>query len=196
MKMINESGLIYKYSLPVLLHYFSQYPKKIVKKGQFFLIEGDKLNEIIFIEKGIMALNCRNEKGSKTIVFQAGHSLMNEIHLLSGSRQSFLSGCAITELELRYMPYEDFCSYLEQDDEFFSDICTCIGERINRMIYHLGNLRFTSAEEKLSDFLLEFKHFCRTNNFSKPLLTQKRISEALALHRVTVAKSLRGLEEL
>ncbi|HHV64299.1 MAG TPA: Crp/Fnr family transcriptional regulator [Peptococcaceae bacterium] len=195
MKEINEFGLIYKNPLPVLLHYFSQYPKKLVKKGSFFLIEGDELNDVILIEKGIMALNCRNEKGAKTIVFQAGHSLMNEIHLLSGSKKSFLCGCAITNLELRYMPYRDFCSYMDEDDEFFFEISFCIGERIKSMIFHLSNLRFTSAEEKLSYFLLEFKQFCKTNNFSKPLLTQKRISEALALHRVTVAKTLRSLRE-
>lgn len=196
MKAVNDSGLIHHYPLPKTLHYFSQYTKKQIKRDTFFLIEGDDLQDINFLEKGIIALSCRNEKSTKTILFQSEHSLINDIHMLSESPQAFLRGYAFTNLELRSMPYKDFSYYLDNDDEFFLEILLCIGERTQKLMYQLYNLRFNTAEERLNDFLKEFNQFCMTKKLPKPLLSQKRIAEALALHRVTVAKTLKEFGEI
>lgn len=167
-----------------------------MKSNTFFLIEGDDLHDINFLEKGIIALSCRNEKNAKTILFQSEYSIINDIHLLSENQHAFLSGYAFTDLELRSMPYKDFLSYLESDDEFFLEISACICERAHKLMYQLHNLRFNTAEERIYDFLKEFNKFCLANKLSRPLLSQKGIAEALALHRVTVAKTLKELGKI
>ena len=193
MMTIRDSGLMHTCRMPLAAAYFSRYPTRTVRPDNIFLAKDERLHGVLFLEKGIVALCCHWEEATKTLLYQAEQSLIGDIDFLTENTSAFLYGYTLTDVQLRIMPYENFISLIEEDDDFFVEIALSIGAKSRALAFQIYNLRFSTAEERLSNFLAEFDIFCQKYSMPAPALTQKRIAEALSLHRVTIAKTLRNV---
>jgi len=93
------------------------------------------------------------------------------------------------------MPYEDFSYLLDHDEQFFLEVSQCIYQKTDQLIHQLSILRFSNAETKIKGYIgdLEKLKQIERSMIPKKLLAQKKIAELLAIHRVTVAKTIKKL---
>lgn len=197
MAQINLSGLFYRSSLPTIKRFFSQYAKIFIPAGTDFVIEGGDLRSVFFLERGLASLSTSTKQGTKTIIFQTGHSLCNDIQLMSGSSQAFLRAYSHTDLQMWSMPPGDFYHLIDTEQQFFLEVARGVYLRTNLLKLQLSMLRFSDAETRIENFIGDLDEFQQIDRFKSPkkLMSHHRIAEALALHRVTVTKTLKELEK-
>jgi len=189
-RSVQGSGMVLRLHMPLIAKTFADAGQQKIAPGMLFQTGGNKVTDIYFLQKGVVRLNCSSGKKNIQLLYLGEYNLINDISLFSGTGESALDIWSVTPVELKYLPYQQFFTRL-QDMELFLEVIRCLGEKACCLLQHLHALRFFDAEKRVGSFLKDLNELSSFIPGKKTFsLSQAEIADALALHRVTVCRAM------
>ncbi|MGK0413386.1 MAG: CRP-like cAMP-binding protein [Polaribacter sp.] len=127
---------------------------KIVKKGEALFNEGDHINGIYCIKKGICKVSKMSENGRNQIIdlIDKGN-MLGERNLIS-DEPSNLKAIALNDMEVCFIPKEEILGDLEQNPKFSMSILKSMADNLKQSDNLVVNMAQKTTKQRLAETLL------------------------------------------
>ncbi|ATW24853.1 Crp/Fnr family transcriptional regulator [Candidatus Formimonas warabiya] len=189
----SKCGLLWHVDIPIptVKKVFSSYEIVHLKPGAIIFFASDKMEYIYYLNKGIIRYYIKNGKRTKMIYWRDNCIINNFLLLI---KDYFFEIQAVTKVELARMPVDQFQKKLQEDPNFFQEVIIIESNVLNNSINQLQSLCFNDANQRIDILMNDFQNYNISMKDSMILLqnlSQGEIADALALHPVTISKSIK-----
>ncbi|UAM99324.1 Crp/Fnr family transcriptional regulator [Polaribacter litorisediminis] len=127
---------------------------KIVKKGEALFNEGDHINGIYCIKKGVCKVSKMSENGRNQIIdlIHKGN-MLGERNLIS-DEPSNLKAIALNDMEVCFIPKEEILGDLEQNPKFSMSILKSMADNLKQSDNLVVNMAQKTTKQRLAETLL------------------------------------------
>lgn len=136
---------------------------KIIKKGQTIFEEGEHINGVFCIKKGICKVSKMSENGKNQIVSLVKRGdLIGERSLVS-DEVSNLSAFALNIMEVCFIPKDEIIKDLEKNPDFTMDILKTMANSLKKSENSVVNMAQKNVKQRLAETLLNLHSEFKTN---------------------------------
>ena len=136
---------------------------KIIKKGQPIFEEGEHINGVFCIKKGICKVSKMSENGKNQIVSLVKRGdLIGERSLVS-DEVSNLSAFALNIMEVCFIPKDEIIKDLEKNHDFTMDILKTMANSLKKSENSVVNMAQKNVKQRLAETLLNLHSEFKTN---------------------------------
>lgn len=136
---------------------------KIIKKGQPIFEEGEHINGVFCIKKGICKVSKMSENGKNQIVSLVKRGdLIGERSLVS-DEVSNLSAFALNIMEVCFIPKDEIIKDLEKNPDFTMDILKTMANSLKKSENSVVNMAQKNVKQRLAETLLNLHSEFKTN---------------------------------
>jgi len=136
---------------------------KIIKKGQPIFEEGEHINGVFCIKKGICKVSKMSENGKNQIVSLVKRGdLIGERSLVS-DEVSNLSAFALNIMEVCFIPKDEIIKDLEKNPDFTMDILKTMANSLKKSDNSVVNMAQKNVKQRLAETLLNLHSEFKTN---------------------------------
>ena len=136
---------------------------KIIKKGQPIFEEGEHINGVFCIKKGICKVSKMSENGKNQIVSLVKRGdLIGERSLVS-DEVSNLSAFALNIMEVCFIPKDEILKDLEKNPDFTMDILKTMANSLKKSENSVVNMAQKNVKQRLAETLLNLHSEFKTN---------------------------------
>jgi CRP-like cAMP-binding protein len=136
---------------------------KIIKKGQPIFEEGEHINVVFCIKKGICKVSKMSENGKNQIVSLVKRGdLIGERSLVS-DEVSNLSAFALNIMEVCFIPKDEIIKDLEKNPDFTMDILKTMANSLKKSENSVVNMAQKNVKQRLAETLLNLHSEFKTN---------------------------------
>lgn len=175
------------------------YPRICFKKGTFIIRQGDTVNFVYYLAKGICSRNALTSKGDEIIydLRQADGS----IHCLLGASSVYLpesihitNFTAQTNCVCHCLPKNEFIPFLTKNPEIFHELMYLVMEGYASLNENFKAKQEQHAANRLCAFMT--KNLVEKDGafYLDKNCTNTYISKNIGVHRVTVVRIMKALE--
>lgn len=127
---------------------------KIVKKGEALFNEGDHINGVYCIKKGICKVSKMSENGRNQIIdlIHKG-DMLGERNLISDEPSS-LKAIALNDMEVCFIPKDEILGDLEQNPKFSMSILKSMADNLKQSDNLVVNMAQKTTKQRLAETLL------------------------------------------
>ncbi|WP_121966477.1 Crp/Fnr family transcriptional regulator [Myroides sp. N17-2] len=185
-----EYNQLFKVEQPYFEHFFSLLEKRMYKKGQLLLEEGERCEYIGFIQKGTLRMYITNEEGQEVnYVFFFDGNCVTDYEGILNDKKTILNIQALETTDI-FLLHKDDLFRLYQSDAYWMDYRLKMVEglylksrqRIVDLLYNSPEKRYVNLMEEnpLIFEKISHKHIASYLGITKESLSRikKRISES------------------
>lgn len=180
-----------------LNNFFARYKQIVYRKREIILRPTDVPSGVFYIEKGFVRQYIISEEGKEltTVIYKPRDPFPIRWTLMDMPLQSHFE--ALTRLELRRAPREEFLTFLRSEPEAFLNLTSRIINRLYAIIERMEYLAFGDSYNKVASLLfLMAERFGKRGKSGMEIqipLTHQDISSMLGLSRETVSIGMKKL---
>lgn len=152
--MVRKLNSLNELSRDELLRISSCKTVKIIKKGESLFNEGDHINGVFCIKKGVCKVSKMSENGRNQIIdlIHKG-SILGERNLIS-DEPSNLKAIALNDMEVCFIPKEEILGDLERNPKFSMSILKSMADNLRQSDNLVVGMAQKTTKQRLAETLL------------------------------------------
>jgi CRP-like cAMP-binding protein len=152
--MVRKLNSLNELSRDELLRISSCKTVKMIKKGESLFNEGDHINGVFCIKKGVCKVSKMSENGRNQIIdlIHKG-SILGERNLIS-DEPSNLKAIALNDMEVCFIPKEEILGDLERNPKFSMSILKSMADNLRQSDNLVVGMAQKTTKQRLAETLL------------------------------------------
>lgn len=161
------------------------------KPGETIIKKGFSVNNIIFIENGLVKIDIDTDNQTSTIRLLSSKSFIGAVCSLSNSNFDF-TAIALEKTNIKLFNIKLFNKFVHQNGEFACNLIKHISASNNDLIHHIARLANKNIYGALSIFLIDLSEIYKSDSFILPF-KRKDMANILGYSKESVINTLSKL---
>jgi CRP/FNR family transcriptional regulator len=164
---------------------------KVIPKGTFISLEGDRCNFISFVASGRARVYKLGESGREITLYrlETGESCILTASCILSQRTFPAIAVAETDIEAILVPSEIFRSWIKVHNEISDYVFNLLSDRLGAVIEMIEEIAFKNMDKRIAEFLINKK-----SHKNEVKLTHQEIAGELGTSREVVSRILKDFE--
>ena len=164
---------------------------KVIPKGTFISLEGDRCNFISFVVSGRARVYKLGESGREITLYrlETGESCILTASCILSQRTFPAIAIAETEIDAILIPSEIFRGWIKVHNEISDYVFNLLSDRLSSVIEMIEEIAFKNMDKRIAEFLMNTK-----SNKNEVRITHQEIAGELGTSREVVSRILKDFE--
>lgn len=174
-------------------------PAVSVSRGTVLYEQGDSADDVIFLHRGQVQLECCHKNGKKRVVYQLFDGItVGEDECMFGDVREFRAVCS-TECQISRIPAEEFRRSVERSHALALKLFQVAARKGQVLRSLLARDSFLDVEERVARFLMsQAEYYGQPEDGGVRInvrITQQELADFLGISRVAVSQCLSELRQ-